>query len=209
MGQYTGHGVPHRVLRRRTQATARAARGGQDFLGSLEVTTNKDGQVIFDVPYSPPAGLPVITATATDPEGNTSEVTASRDASLYSDPPSAPDQPIAITSGPDQAVSIDDPDAGPLEPTWSLTLSAQAGSLWLSSTSGLVGSGDGTGFLAYSGPLFAINYALRGLRYLPPPGYQGFTSVHPERTIRRRHSTSSRDDDRRDQWRLSGDDDGR
>jgi titin len=39
----------------------------QDDLGSLEVTTDASGEVSFAVPFSAPAGLPIITATATDP----------------------------------------------------------------------------------------------------------------------------------------------
>ena len=46
--------------------------------GSLEVTTDGQGQAVFAVPFTPPAGLPIITATATDPQGNTSEVSALR-----------------------------------------------------------------------------------------------------------------------------------
>ena len=58
----------------------------EDYLGSLEVTTNSQGQAIFDVPYTPSAGMPVVTAAATDPEGNTSEVSALRRSSLQAPP---------------------------------------------------------------------------------------------------------------------------
>ena len=54
----------------------------EDYLGSLDVTTDSNGQAFFDVPFTPPAGLPIVTATATDPEGNTSEVSAQRRATL-------------------------------------------------------------------------------------------------------------------------------
>ena len=54
----------------------------QDYLGSLEVTTDASGQVSFAVPFTAPAGLPIITATATDPQGNTSEVSSLRQATL-------------------------------------------------------------------------------------------------------------------------------
>ena len=50
----------------------------EDFLGSMEVITDASGQAIFTVPFTAPAGLPVITATATDPRGDTSEVSALR-----------------------------------------------------------------------------------------------------------------------------------
>ena len=42
------------------------------------MTTDASGQVVFAVPFTAPAGLPIITATATDPQGNTSEVSALR-----------------------------------------------------------------------------------------------------------------------------------
>ena len=54
----------------------------EDFLGSLEVTTDSEGQAIFNVPFTPPADLPLVTATATDPDGNTSEISAVRQATL-------------------------------------------------------------------------------------------------------------------------------
>ncbi len=52
------------------------------YLGSLEVTTDASGQAVFDVPYAPPAGKPAVTATATDPQGNTSQVSALRRAAF-------------------------------------------------------------------------------------------------------------------------------
>ena len=42
------------------------------------ITTDSQGQAVFDVPFSAPADLPYLTATATDPVGNTSEVSALR-----------------------------------------------------------------------------------------------------------------------------------
>ena len=52
----------------------------EQYLGSLDVTTDGHGRALFDVPYAPPADLPVLTATATDPLGNTSEVASLRQA---------------------------------------------------------------------------------------------------------------------------------
>jgi hypothetical protein len=152
----------------------------QDFLGSLEVTTNDQGEAVFNLPYSPTAGLPILTLTATDSQGNTSEVSAIRATSL--EPPDAsfrtsPGESIVITSGSGQGITLEDPDAGPLQPVWSMTLSVGEGSLMLSTTAGLVGSGDGTGFLSYSGTLAALNAAMDGLHYTPEPGYQGFDTL--------------------------------
>ena len=67
-------------------------------------------------------------------------------------------------------IALQDPDAGPLDPIWDLTLSVPAGTLTLATTAGLIGSGDGTGSLSYSGSLAAIDAALEGLTYTPPPG---------------------------------------
>ncbi len=63
--------------------SAQGAGEEQDYLGSLEVTTDSQGQATFDVPFSAPAGMPVLTATATDPFGNTSEVSAERRAARW------------------------------------------------------------------------------------------------------------------------------
>ena len=148
----------------------------QDFLGSLDVTTDGQGQAIFDVPFTPPAGLPVVTATATDPEGNTSEVSTQLTESLE-----APTQYVHIASGQalvfsssqGDGIALQDPAAGPLDPAWDVTLSVTAGTLTLSSLSGLVGSGDGTGTLQYQGSLSALNAALEGMIYSQAAGTHG------------------------------------
>jgi FG-GAP-like repeat/FG-GAP repeat len=143
----------------------------QDYLGSLEVTTDATGQVTFAVPFTAPSRLPDITATATDPQGNTSEVSALRRATLQA--PSlalrtVPNQSLAFATKSGDGIVIQDPDAGPLKPVWSLTLSVSVGTLTLSSTAGVTGSGDGTGSLSYSGPLSSLNAALEGMTFNPP-----------------------------------------
>jgi hypothetical protein len=152
----------------------------EDFLGSLEVTTDPHGQAVFNVPFTPPAGLPVVTATATDPQGNTSQLSSIRRASL--DSPSAdlrvaPDQPVTFSTASGHPIALRDPDAGPVDAAWDLTLSASTGTLTLSNTAGLVGSGNGTGTLVYQGALSALNAALDGLSLTPPPGFLGATTV--------------------------------
>ncbi len=148
----------------------------QDFLGSLVVVTNAQGQAFFTVPFTPPAGLPLVTATATDEEGNTSEVSAVRPGIVE-----APNQTIRLIPGQSAVfsaasadhISVRDPGAGPLDALWEVYLSIPVGTLTLSETAGLTGFGDGTGSLTYTGPLSALNAALDGLTFDSPPGYEG------------------------------------
>ena len=73
--QHARHDLPHRCLRQRRLRPRRRGRGR----GLPRVAGGDDrqpGQAVFDVPFTPPAGLPIVTATATDPQGNTSEVSA-------------------------------------------------------------------------------------------------------------------------------------
>ena len=161
-------------------ANADGSGEAEDFLGSIEVTTDATGQVEFPVPFSAPAGLPIVTATATDLAGNTSEVMALRPATLQAPTATlrvAPGQAVVFSSASGHALAIQDPNAGPLDPAWDLTLSTPAGTLTLSSTTGLTGSGDGTGSLSFSGALSAINSALAGATYTAPPGYQGYLTL--------------------------------
>jgi Concanavalin A-like lectin/glucanases superfamily/FG-GAP-like repeat len=157
---------------------ASGAGQAQDFLGSLEVTTDGEGQAFFVVPFVPPADLPIVTATATDPEGDTSEVSALRRSTLQSPTQAVrvdPGVPAPFSAVAGDGIVIEDPDAGPLDPIWSLTLSVGTGSLFLSSIDGLTGSGDGTGSMSYFGPLSAVDAALAGMTFLPPTGFEGST----------------------------------
>jgi hypothetical protein len=153
-------------------------------LGSLEVTTDASGQVSFAVPFSAPAGLPIITATATDPQGNTSEVTSPLLGGFQ-----APSQPVRLAPGQESlafspastdTIALQDSVAGSSGLTWELTLVVSPGTLTLSSTAGLAGSGDGTGSLSYSGTLSALDAAMDGMIYSPPAGFQGNASLSLE-----------------------------
>jgi hypothetical protein len=181
---WLGGSSPNTTFRVDVFASATYAPGGaaeaQDNLGSLQVTTDSQGQAVFDVPFAPPAGLPLVSATATDPQGNTSEVSAVRTAIVATPTQTVravPGQPLIFSAGSGDAIAIHDPDAGPLDSAWELTLSVTSGFLTLFTTAGLTGSGNGTGTLHYEGSLSALNAALAGLSFTQPPGFYGNTSL--------------------------------
>ena len=139
------------------------------------VTTDTAGEVSFAIPFAAPAGLPDLAATATDSQGETSAVSSLRSAVFQvprQDVRQAPGQPVLFSSASGDALALQDPYAGPLDPAWNLTLSVTVGTLTLSQTTGLTGAGDGTSSLSYSGPLSALNAALQGLTYTPPAATQ-------------------------------------
>ena len=130
--------LPDTTFRIDVYASAAYGPGGsgeaQVYLGSLAVTTDASGQVSFAVPFTAPAGLPILTATATDPQGNTSEVSSLRQGTLQV--PSAslravPNQSLAIATQAGGGIAIEDPSAGPTNPVWDLTLSVSDGTLTL------------------------------------------------------------------------------
>ncbi len=177
---WLGGSVPDTTFRVDVYASAgyspQGAGQAQDYLGSLDVTTDSQGEAVFDVPFSAPEDEPIVTATATDPEGNTSEVSAERRASL--EVPTqilrvAPVLPLEFSGGSGDGIAIEDPDAGPFDPEWNFTLSVSSGMLRFASLSGLVGSGNGTSMLQYEGSLSALNAALSGLSYVQAPGTHG------------------------------------
>ena len=86
-------------------------------------------------------------------------------------------QPLTFAAEAGEGIAIQDPDPGPLDPVWSVTLSVTDGTLTLSSTAGLTGTGDGTGSLSYSGSLSAVDAALAGLIFNPPAGPHVFTTL--------------------------------
>jgi hypothetical protein len=153
----------------------------QEWLGSVEVTTGAIGAVTFAVPFTAPAGLPSIAATATDPEGNTSEVSSSLPGSFQAESQVdrlAPGrQPLVFAAAKDDGIDLQDPSVGSSDLTWDLSLSVETGTLMLSSTAGLVGSGDGTGSLFYSGTLTALDAAMDGMIYTAPAGSHGNASL--------------------------------
>src|SRR5262249_32888505 len=152
----------------------------EDFLGALAVTTDARGQAVFDVPFTPPTGLPIVTATATAPQGAPSEVSALRQGSFQVPTQAArvvPGRPLIFSISSADAIGLQDPQAGPFDLMWDLTVSVSTGTLTLSGTAGLTGSGDGTGSLSYRGPLSALDAALAGMTYTPPTGFQGNATI--------------------------------
>jgi len=178
---WLGGSTPNILFRIDVFASAAYGPGGageaEDYLGSLAATTDSQGQAVFDIPFTPPANLPIVTATATDPQGNTSEVSVVRQGILDVPMQSArlvPGQPLLLFSAASgDGIALRDPGAGPLDPTWDLTVSVSAGTLTLSKTTGLTGSGAGTSSLSYRGALSALDAALAGMKFAPPPEFHG------------------------------------
>ncbi len=181
---WLGGGTPDTTYQIEFFASAGYGPGGtgeaQDYLGSLDVTTDAQGQVVFQVPFSGAPGLPLVTATATDPEGDTSQFSALRRAVVQAPTQfvlDVPGQPLIFAAASGDGIALQDPDAGPFDLTWNLTLSIAGGILTFPSTAGLTGSGNGTGSLSYSGPISALDLALAGLTFTPLPGFHGDTTL--------------------------------
>ncbi|MFO0954680.1 MAG: L-type lectin-domain containing protein [Isosphaeraceae bacterium] len=164
------------------------------YLGTLQVTTDDNGKALFDIPFLAPDDAPVLSATATDPQGNTSEISAARPASLQAPQGIvivAPDQPLVLSGDSGNAVVLQDPSlAGTADADWAVTLTVTDGVLNLGTLDGLTGSGDGTGSLTYSGTLSAINAALATLTYTPSAGFKG----NPSLTLSARSAQASQVD---------------
>ncbi|MFI5454073.1 MAG: FG-GAP-like repeat-containing protein [Isosphaerales bacterium] len=149
----------------------------QDYLGSLNVTTDSHGQATFLVPFTTPDDLPIVTATATDSLGNTSEVSGLRTGTILAPATGfrvTPGQPLVFAS---EGFAFQDPGAGPLDPTWNLTLSVPVGTLNLPTVPGLTGSDSGTGTLQLQGTLTVIEAVVADLVFTPPPGFHGNTTL--------------------------------
>ena len=162
-------------------ASAGYADGGagqaEVWLGSLDVTTNGVGQVVFDIPFHRPSESrlsrpPQLIRPAIPPRsrGGVALLPSRRRRSRFMSRPAS--RPLSRRARGD-AIVLQDPEAGPLDPAWDLSLSVAAGTLRLSTTTGLSGMGDGTGTLQYRGGLTELNTALEGLRYATPEGFHG------------------------------------
>ena len=151
------------------------------FLGSLEVTTDSQGQAVFDVVLFPLAGRPAYRHGPPIPRATLSEVSAACCRSSVQGPELSVHmergEPLIFSAAGGNGIILQDPDAGPLDLSWDLSLSVLGGNLSLSSTTGLSGSGDGTGTLHYLGSLSAVNAALEGLTFMPSPGFPGYSTL--------------------------------
>jgi CSLREA domain-containing protein len=78
---------------------------GQTFLGSTSVTTDASGNASFGpVSFAVPPGQAVITSTATDPSGNTSEFSQCLAAAVVNTPPTANDD--SYTANENQTLNV-------------------------------------------------------------------------------------------------------
>jgi parallel beta-helix repeat protein len=178
-GGWLASGTPDAVYHIDVFASANYAADGsgeaQDFLGSLDVTTDGEGRAVFDVPFTPPADLPIVTATVTDPLGNTSEVSGLRTASIVAPVEGiriSPGQALTFSAGSATGLALQDPEAGPLVATWRLTISVPVGTLSFQQR-----TGAGLENLQVQGTLTLINEVLAHLVFTPPPGFYGNTTV--------------------------------
>ena len=159
------------------------------------MTTDSQGQAVFDVPFTPPADLPVVTATATDPQGNTSEVSALRRASLQ-----APTQTVRAGSrsaadllGRGRAMASPSRTRMPGRSTrqWDLTLSVAAGTLTLSSDRRPDRLGRWDRDAALQGALSAVERGAGGLELHAAAGVPRQHHAEPGRRVGRRRRRSS------------------
>ena len=147
----------------------------QEYLGSLDVTTDSQGQVAFNVPFTPPGNLPIVTATATDPAGNTSEVSGQRAGTLLAPAGGyriTSGQPLIFSASSGVKLALEDPGAGPFDAAWNLTISVPAGSLSFNQ-----GEPTGVGSLEFSGSIALIDALLTHVVFTPPPGFHGNTTL--------------------------------
>ncbi|MFO0950111.1 MAG: FG-GAP-like repeat-containing protein [Isosphaeraceae bacterium] len=130
-------------------------------LGTFDVSAAADGDLTFDVPFDAPDGLPVLSATATGPGGDTSGLTRQRTLRLAL----FPARPLRSSAsgtklgGATGLTSLADPGAGPIEPTATLRLVVGAGTLSVTPRNALGPTGQGTARGA-RGPVTVLAAAL-------------------------------------------------
>src|SRR5262249_27859500 len=98
----------------------------ETYLVFIDMMTDEHGFALFDAPYTGTVDKPIITATATDPEGNTSEVSSRRVPALIVPESTArmvAGTPFVFTAAAGTGIALRDPDARPFDPLWDLTMS--------------------------------------------------------------------------------------
>jgi hypothetical protein len=83
------------------------------------------------------------------------------------------DTALIFSNGASNAISVADPDGGPVK----VTLTVTNGLLTLNGTSGLAVTGNGTASIVATGPLASVNAALNGLRFAPTASFNGAASL--------------------------------
>jgi predicted outer membrane repeat protein len=140
---------------------------GEVFLGATTVT-GATGPTPFSFSYTPVAGKPFLTATATNlSTGDTSEFSAQDVPPTIGAPATASvneDLPLAFTGA--DAITVSDADNNGTDAE-QLSLSVSHGTLTFATTVGLTftSGGNGTAAVTVTGTVTALNAALAGLTY--------------------------------------------
>ncbi|HUL07993.1 MAG TPA: tandem-95 repeat protein, partial [Candidatus Acidoferrum sp.] len=139
-----------------------------DFNGSanLTITTNDQGNSGAGGPLSDTDSIAITVNAVNDAPVNTVPLatqTMNEDGTL------------TFSGGNGNAISIADVDAG--GSSVQVTLAVTSGALTLAGTAGLAVSGNGTGTVTLTGSIAAINAALNGLVFAPPPDFNGSASL--------------------------------
>src|SRR5207302_4827481 len=138
-------------------------------LGALDVSTDDSGEATFQFSFTPVAGKPFLTATATNlTTQDTSEFSPSFVAPSVSVPPAQTvNEDTALILAGANAIVISDPsnDGSQAE---QVSLAVEQGTLTLAGTDRLtfLGGGNGTASMTFQGTPAAVNNALNGLQYM-------------------------------------------
>jgi hypothetical protein len=144
---------------------------GATYLGSVETTTDDSGDATFSFTSPEAVGDRVITATATDADGNTSEFSLRNQAPVNTAPASAStsEDTAILFSG--NAISVSDGDAA--DTVIQVTLTASNGTLSVTNGSGVSFTGNGSATVVFTDTIANINPALNGLEFIPALNYNG------------------------------------
>lgn len=151
---------------------------GDTYLGSVTADTDATGSAPISFTYTPVPGKPVVTATVTDPLGNTSAFSGQNAVPVNSLPGAQTldqDLPLVFSSANNNRITVTDPFRP--DNAFRVDLSVTNGTLTLPSVQGLTGTGNGTGTLSYTGNLAQLNTALNGLTYRSATPFLGTATL--------------------------------